>query len=105
MLSYYISSILKCNSIQTICVKNIDNKEIKDYTPNLEILEWLNYLIINDLVSSWNTMQYVLDTYFDWKKKPKIASLYYNKWSRVIPDFFVSEKNKGQLLDFDYKIV
>ena len=105
IIAYYIAKVLWIHSVQVVSVKSYNWKTqdtIKDYTPELNIYPWARYLIVDDLLDTWATMEYTLNTYFkqSWALY-KTAVLYQKKHSKVNADYCFA--NIGdQRIDFEF---
>lgn len=104
-LAYYLSKILKIKKIQNLNISSYSGRyysRIKDITDWIELKKDKKYLIVDDLIDSWKTVELVLKKYSWLCRQLDIATLYH-KWKAKSPDYFIKEVSPKERIEFYYE--
>lgn len=98
--AYFLADVLGIKSIETINISSKDEK-ISDDTKFKKDFTWHKVLIVDDLIDSGNTVQYIFSNYKFDRENTRIAMIYFKKWAKITADFFV-EKISDERIVFPY---
>lgn len=104
--AYFLADLLGIKSIETINIASYDEREswdIKDETKIKKDFSGFNCLIIDDLVGSGKTMNYILHAYKFTPENTKIAVIFTKAQATLKPDYFVEEIPANQRVSFPYE--
>lgn len=100
--AYFLADLIGVKSIEMI---NIDSKqwwrEIQDMTKIVKDFSQFKVLIVDDLIDSGNTINYIFSNYQFDRANTKIAVIYLKQWAKIDADFFV-EKITDEWIVFPY---
>lgn len=103
--TYYVADYLNIKVIEVLNINSyIDTKKEKliDKTKFNKDFSDKRVLLIDDLVDSWKTIQYIKERYTF--KDLKIATLYHKEWSLIYPNFcYLYNLPKNKWIEFEYE--
>jgi len=104
-LAYYVSKILKIKKIQNLNISSYSGRyhsRIRDLTEELSLDDSKKYLVIDDLVDSWKTMELIKKKYEHHCYKMDFATLYH-KGKADKPNYYLREYDKDDWITFYYE--
>ena len=104
--AYFLADSLWIKSIETINISSYIkwiSEEIKDETKFAKDFSAFRCLIVDDLVDSGKTMEYILAHYKFTPDQVKIATIFAKEKSRLMPDFFVEKVPSEEWIVFPYE--
>jgi len=104
--AYFLADSLKIKCIETINISSYlewISEEIKDETKFAKDFSDFKCLIVDDLVDSGKTMEYILSHYKFSPDQVKIATIFAKEKSRLMPDFFVEKVPAEEWIVFPYE--
>ena len=104
--AYFLADSLKIKCIETINISSYlegISEEIKDETKFAKDFSAFKCLIVDDLVDSGKTMEYILSHYKFSPDYVKIATIFAKEKSRLMPDFFVEKVPAEEWIVFPYE--
>jgi len=103
--TYYIAKHLKINSVECLNINSYKDTiqwEIIDNTVFKKDFSDKRVLLVDDLVDSWETIQYILDNYKF--KEIDIAVLFHKNWSKIEPNYCHTYNiRKEEWIEFSYE--
>lgn len=105
---YYIAKELWIKKIETINLSSYNWKEqkeiINDTNMYFKIDNDLRYLIIDDLIDSWNTIRYIEKNFFKNKVNYEVATLFRKIWSHRQWKYCLKQDvPKDEWISFEYE--
>jgi hypothetical protein len=104
--AYFLADLLSIKSIETINLSSYEDEKaglIKDNTKFTKDFSAFTCLIVDDLVDSGNTMEYILAHYKFSPDQVKIATIFAKEKTRLMPDFFVEKVPSEEWIVFPYE--
>lgn len=100
-LTYYLGKLLKINDIQNINIHSYKWHmfgRIRDCTRWLNLKEKKRYLLVDDLMDSWKTIEYINRKYWDFD-----TAVIFVKWREHNPTYYIEETDKEEWINFYYE--
>lgn len=104
--AYFLADLLGIKSIETINISSYVewvSEEIRDETKFTKDFSSFRCLIVDDLVDSGKTMEYILKNYKFTPVWVKIATIFAKEKTRLMPDFFVEKIPAEEWIVFPYE--
>lgn len=104
--AYFLADLLGIKTIETINLTSYEDEKagiIKDLTKFEKDFSDCTCLIVDDLVDSGHSMQYILAHYKFSPNQVKIATIFAKEKANLMPDFFVEKVSAADWIVFPYE--